>query len=212
MTGTPQEPNAAPEAMTATGTDGGPRGGPVRGQRIGEQVRGETCLEGANCGERPEDCSASESGDDRGQAERPNVLSFQDLATTGPQAAGRGKTKKSGWGGIRTPGGLSPTAVFKTAALDHSATHPVRDSVLLCWCRLLGVPGPASIRPCPCRNCPCSRCRAAKHRSRNDCRLVKVAIPLRGMISKKHWTVISRTMLTGTSAGNGGNAGNDHRG
>ena len=30
----------------------------------------------------------------------------------------------SGWGGIRTPGGLSPTAVFKTAALDHSATHP----------------------------------------------------------------------------------------
>ncbi len=30
----------------------------------------------------------------------------------------------SGWEGIRTPGGLSPTAVFKTAALDHSATHP----------------------------------------------------------------------------------------
>jgi len=32
--------------------------------------------------------------------------------------------RKCGWGGIRTPGGLSPTAVFKTAALDHSATHP----------------------------------------------------------------------------------------
>lgn len=31
----------------------------------------------------------------------------------------------SGWGGIRTPGRLSPTAVFKTAALDHSATHPI---------------------------------------------------------------------------------------
>ncbi len=30
----------------------------------------------------------------------------------------------SGWGGIRTPGGISPTAVFKTAAIDHSATHP----------------------------------------------------------------------------------------
>jgi hypothetical protein len=30
-----------------------------------------------------------------------------------------------GWGGIRTPGGLAPTAVFKTAALDHSATHPL---------------------------------------------------------------------------------------
>jgi hypothetical protein len=32
--------------------------------------------------------------------------------------------KTCGWGGIRTPGRLSPTAVFKTAALDHSATHP----------------------------------------------------------------------------------------
>lgn len=32
--------------------------------------------------------------------------------------------RQSGWGGIRTPGGLTPTAVFKTAALDRSATHP----------------------------------------------------------------------------------------
>jgi hypothetical protein len=32
--------------------------------------------------------------------------------------------QKSGWGGIRTPGTLSRTAVFKTAALVHSATHP----------------------------------------------------------------------------------------
>lgn len=31
-----------------------------------------------------------------------------------------------GWGGIRTHGELAPTAVFKTAALNHSATHPVR--------------------------------------------------------------------------------------
>ena len=30
----------------------------------------------------------------------------------------------SGWGGIRTPGGISPTAVFKTAAIVRSATHP----------------------------------------------------------------------------------------
>ena len=30
----------------------------------------------------------------------------------------------NGWERIRTPGGLSPSAVFKTAALDHSATHP----------------------------------------------------------------------------------------
>ena len=31
---------------------------------------------------------------------------------------------KSGWGGIRTPGTLAGTAVFKTAAIVHSATHP----------------------------------------------------------------------------------------
>ncbi len=31
-----------------------------------------------------------------------------------------------GGGGIRTHGRLSPTAVFKTAALNHSATHPER--------------------------------------------------------------------------------------
>ena len=29
-----------------------------------------------------------------------------------------------GWGGIRTPGGVAPTAVFKTVAFDRSATHP----------------------------------------------------------------------------------------
>ncbi len=29
-----------------------------------------------------------------------------------------------GEGGIRTHGGLAPTAVFKTAALNHSATSP----------------------------------------------------------------------------------------
>jgi hypothetical protein len=36
----------------------------------------------------------------------------------------------SGWGGIRTPVRLSPKAVFKTAALDHSATHPKQKSLL----------------------------------------------------------------------------------
>lgn len=29
-----------------------------------------------------------------------------------------------GWGGIRTPGGVASTAVFKTVAFDRSATHP----------------------------------------------------------------------------------------
>ena len=30
----------------------------------------------------------------------------------------------SGWGGIRTPGSLTTTPVFKTGALNRSATHP----------------------------------------------------------------------------------------
>src|ERR1700704_3761456 len=35
-----------------------------------------------------------------------------------------GKQGTGGWGGIRTHGGLAPTPVFKTGALNHSATHP----------------------------------------------------------------------------------------
>ncbi len=34
-----------------------------------------------------------------------------------------------GWSEIRTHGGLAPSAVFKTAALNHSAIHPVVASV-----------------------------------------------------------------------------------
>jgi hypothetical protein len=33
-------------------------------------------------------------------------------------------SKAGGEGGIRTPVRLSPEAVFKTAAIDHSATSP----------------------------------------------------------------------------------------
>ena len=29
-----------------------------------------------------------------------------------------------GWGGIRTPGSIAASTVFKTAAIDRSATHP----------------------------------------------------------------------------------------
>ena len=36
-----------------------------------------------------------------------------------------------GWGGIRTHGSLARTAVFKTAALNRSATHPVHDLTIL---------------------------------------------------------------------------------
>ncbi len=36
-----------------------------------------------------------------------------------------------GWGGIRTHGGREPTPVFKTGALNHSATHPTQRSKYL---------------------------------------------------------------------------------
>src|ERR1700761_8415857 len=36
-----------------------------------------------------------------------------------------------GWGGIRTHGTLTRTAVFKTAALNRSATHPVAGEATL---------------------------------------------------------------------------------
>ena len=29
-----------------------------------------------------------------------------------------------GWGGIRTPGRVAPSTVFKTVVFDRSATHP----------------------------------------------------------------------------------------
>ena len=43
---------------------------------------------------------------------------------------GQGQRKDGGWGGIRTLGGREPTLVFKTSALNHSATHPVRRLIL----------------------------------------------------------------------------------
>ena len=35
-----------------------------------------------------------------------------------------GELGSGGWGGIRTHGGVAATPVFKTGALNHSATHP----------------------------------------------------------------------------------------
>src|ERR1017187_4898335 len=56
------------------------------------------------------------------------VVVHKIYPTCGPQpalfhhAVSLGET--GGEGGIRTPVGLSPKAVFKTAAIDHSATSP----------------------------------------------------------------------------------------
>jgi hypothetical protein len=46
----------------------------------------------------------------------PQDAAFKSFNINGLSAGGRG--------GIRTHGGLPPTAVFKTAALNHSATLP----------------------------------------------------------------------------------------
>ncbi len=51
-----------------------------------------------------------------------------------------------GWGGIRTPGGVAPTTVFKTAAFDRSATHPklfYRRPFNLRFCSLVAPDGAA---------------------------------------------------------------------
>ena len=40
-----------------------------------------------------------------------------------------GKKRAGGEGGIRTPGGVSPTPVFKTGAINHSATSPTNYSL-----------------------------------------------------------------------------------
>ena len=49
----------------------------------------------------------------------------EDADHRDPARAGGG-LGDGGWGGIRTHGALARTAVFKTAALNHSATHPAR--------------------------------------------------------------------------------------
>ncbi len=35
------------------------------------------------------------------------------------------KGNNGGWGGIRTHGGVTPSPVFKTGALNHSTTQPL---------------------------------------------------------------------------------------
>jgi hypothetical protein len=46
-------------------------------------------------------------------------------------AANAGGVQNGGWGGIRTHGDVAATPVFKTGALNHSATHPIgRDPLM----------------------------------------------------------------------------------
>lgn len=63
--------------------------------------------------------------DDAGIGRKPGMCEdLQEPATPCAAHVNPCGVNTSGWEGIRTPGGLAPTAVFKTAAIDHSATHP----------------------------------------------------------------------------------------
>src|SRR5262245_20613332 len=58
-------------------------------------------------------------------------LYLGDFCACWPTWADTGRLGSGGWGGIRTPGGREPTPVFKTGALNHSATHPLEVFQLL---------------------------------------------------------------------------------
>jgi hypothetical protein len=63
------------------------------------------------------------------------------------------KAETGGEGGIRTPGGLAPPTVFKTVAIDHSATSPFgRFKTSLATAHLAFLRAVAS--PCPKKSTP----------------------------------------------------------
>lgn len=72
-------------------------------------------------------CSARNHADER-HSMRPSAVKGDAHASSGDAPNVREHrdlpTKESGRGGIRTPGAVAHPAVFKTAALDHSATRP----------------------------------------------------------------------------------------
>jgi hypothetical protein len=73
-------------------------------------------------------CVAQERGFSKYSVESDGVngsMHRKSIGAINPEKNGRNGDDKGGWGGIRTPGTVSRTAVFKTAALDHSATHPI---------------------------------------------------------------------------------------
>ena len=92
---TPPETTTA-ETLTATGTDNLT---PVSTVSIlpanRQQYGSETMQETANCGERPDDCSGTETAPQQAQGERPNVLKLQDLAIKKPHPAGCGGERRA---------------------------------------------------------------------------------------------------------------------
>lgn len=54
------------------------------------------------------------------------VLPIKKAERKSIKKAPKGELFNGGWGEIRTHGGVTPTPVFKTGALNHSTTHPCR--------------------------------------------------------------------------------------
>ncbi len=54
------------------------------------------------------------------------MLNLLGIFITFPYPSKNSWKNNGGWGEIRTHGELSPTPVFKTGALNRSATHPIR--------------------------------------------------------------------------------------
>ena len=124
VAGLPELNTPAREAAAATGTHGriaSPAGDP-------NSVALCVALNGAEEGNRVQSdaVKASSSAGNRGDVS--------------PDKTRGNVEKQSGWDRIRTCGGLSPSAVFKTAAFDHSATHPVWGNSSRTWLADANVP------------------------------------------------------------------------
>ena len=155
-----------------SGRDGA-RGGVVR-----QQAR----ATGADGPSEQQDRLAQKDANSRAAVQRNAVSCCNDLRDEKCGIAEGNMTRgheSSGWGGIRTPGTVSRTAVFKTAALVHSATHPTpkkccmtNDPIPLRWpWPTLLVPAAACQRAAltsgrdPVRNCGCEGPVRSIHRS-----------------------------------------------
>ena len=94
------------------------------GSKCGSSRAAKSGPQEAKRGDRPGDCETFDSEWTLGTTMAPTCCHWGTWRQVKRMRRLLAKPKISGWERIRTPGGLSPTAVFKTAALDHSATHP----------------------------------------------------------------------------------------
>ena len=103
--------------------------------------------------ELPEEAAALEA----------ELIEAGSIPTQQRHGAQSSRNAAGGWGEIRTHGGLAPTPVFKTGALNRSATHPA--TRLIKPSRRIGYKqrAPGNLRRCPVPGTGCSR--RCRHRS-----------------------------------------------